>query len=266
MCFIVLKFYIEETCLVFLYLCSFLGFKHTLLGQIRATCVFFFPAWEISSLGAVGDNSPCMWIGATAPGTKGGRSLDFQKHFAFRQEDIWKPKLAVLEQLMIIFLACELMQQPQAPEVRGGFIFQNILLLAKKIFENPKIGFKIADAEWRSPWLEYLGKTHPSWHELSISKLVSAFLLELYLSSPPSPLCPLPASYLLVHLQMNLDKISGDIFCPTPTTAPRPVVPSLLIHSDALEQKRRLGRWQCCVSKMSTVSLQQPSAWAFVAH
>ena len=50
---------------------------------------------------------------------------------------------------MIILLACELMQQPQAPEVGVGLIFPNILLLAKKIFENPKIGFKTADAGWR---------------------------------------------------------------------------------------------------------------------
>ena len=105
---------------------------------------------------------------------------------------------------MITFLACELMQQPQAPKVGGGLIFQNILLLAKKIFENPKIGFKTADAGWRtSSWvLEYLRKTRPSWHELSISKLVSAFLLKLYLSSPPSPLCT-PASQLPVGAPTN---------------------------------------------------------------
>ena len=90
MCFILLKFYIEGTCLVFLYLCSFLGFKHTLLGQIRATYVFFFQP----------------------------------------------EKLAVWGQLMIILLACELVQQPQAPKVGGVLISKNILLFAKKIFKN----------------------------------------------------------------------------------------------------------------------------------
>ena len=98
----------------------------------------------------------------------------------------------------------------------GGVLdFENILLLAKKIekyiFETPG---------------------------MSISKLVSAFFISsLFFSA----LSPLTASYLLVQLQMNVDKILGDIFWPTPTTPPPPAVPSLLIHSAALEQKRSLA-------------------------
>ena len=101
---------------------------------------------------------------------------------------------------MIIFLACELMQQPRAPEVGGVLIFPNILLLAKKIFENPKIGLKTANAGWRT--FGYWNILERLWNKLSISKLVSAFLLELYLSSPPSPLCP-PASQLPVGAPTN---------------------------------------------------------------